>query len=126
LEEFPAPPLLPVARRLGGPGRLFPPGGPLFRRARERYTDNDDNVVTTGTTEPIKPGDAGNAVRTAADARRWRDAGAGFCGSTIREPQSKIGYLGHLVVAALWVSPVLKQVPSATSDHGYGIQKRRA
>jgi glycosidase len=86
------------------------------------YTDNDGHVVTTGSTPPFKPEDAGNAVRTESDARRWREAGATFCGGTLQGLRSKVGYLRRLGVTALWVSPVLKQVPSSNSYHGYGVQ----
>ncbi|GAA3457098.1 alpha-amylase family glycosyl hydrolase [Dactylosporangium matsuzakiense] len=86
------------------------------------YRDSDGTTVMTGTTPPLREADRGNAVRTAADAARWRDAGVGWVGGTLNGLRSKLGYLRRLGVSAIWVSPVLKQVSGAASYHGYAIQ----
>jgi glycosidase len=94
-----------------------------FSDGRETgYRDAAGAVVTTGVTPPFRPEDAGNAIQTAQDAARWRDAGGTFVGGTLRGVQGKLGYLRRLGVTAIWVSPVLKQVQSEGSYHGYGIQ----
>lgn len=94
-----------------------------FSDGRERgYRDNAGNLVTRGTTPPFEPGDAGNATRSADEARQWRDAGARFAGGTLRGLASKIGYLQRMGVSAIWLSPIFKQVASEQSYHGYGIQ----
>ncbi len=86
------------------------------------YVDAGGTIVTTGETPPFRPQDAGNAIETDADARRWRDAGGRWVGGTLRGVQSKLGYLRRLGVTALWISPVLKQVPFRDSYHGYATQ----
>lgn len=94
-----------------------------FSDGRETgYVDADGNTVATGETPPFRPEDAGNAIDTEDDARRWRDAGGTWVGGTLRGVQSKLGYLRRLGVTAVWISPILKQVASRDSYHGYGIQ----
>lgn len=83
---------------------------------------NDGGLVAGGTTRPFRPGDAGNAVGTEEAARAWRDAGARFAGGTLRGLQTKLGYLSRMGVTAIWLSPILKQVASQQTYHGYGIQ----
>jgi glycosidase len=90
--------------------------------AEQGYRDNHGQLVTTGKTPPFRPADAGDAIGTDADAAQWRDAGARFVGGTLRGLTSKIGYLQRLGVTGIWVSPVLRQLHSAESYHGYGIQ----
>jgi glycosidase len=68
------------------------------------------------------PADNGNAIRTAADAKSWREAGTGFVGGNLRGLESKLGYLKRLGVTAIWISPVFKQVKVENTYHGYGIQ----
>jgi glycosidase len=86
------------------------------------FPGNDGGRVTTGTTTRFQAGDAGNAVRTEAEASAWRQAGAGFTGGNLRGLESKLGYLKRMGITAVWLSPVLKQVASQESYHGYGIQ----
>jgi glycosidase len=86
------------------------------------YRDLNGNLFNAGTTPPFKPADALNAVQTAADAARWRDAGGGYVGGNLAGVTSKLGYLKRMGVTALWLSPVLKQVASQQTYHGYGIQ----
>jgi len=94
-----------------------------FSDGREKgYRDLDGNVVDTGATELFRRGDALNAVKTPEDAKRWREAGAGYVGGTLPGITSKLGYLKRLGVTALWLSPVLKQVAFQQTYHGYGIQ----
>jgi glycosidase len=94
-----------------------------FSDGRERdYRDNAGEPVTTGETPLLRPEDRGNAVATEADAARWRAAGAGWCGGTLRGLRSKLGYLKRLGVTAVWISPVLKQVPFEETYHGYATQ----
>ena len=70
------------------------------------------------------PGDNGDAVRSDADAERWRAAGRTWIGGTLAGIRSKLGYLTGLGVTALWISPVLKQAQSLDGDnyHGYATQ----
>ena len=94
-----------------------------FSDGREQgFRGNDGRVVGGGVTPFFQPGDAGNAVQTAADADRWRAAGTGWVGGNLKGLASKIGYLQRLGVTALWISPVFKQVQYQDTYHGYGIQ----
>lgn len=86
------------------------------------YLDADGNPVTSGSTRRFAPADAGNAVSTEADARRWQAAGARWNGGHLRGLRGKLGYLRRLGVTAIWISPVFKQVGFQQSYHGYGIQ----
>jgi len=93
------------------------------------YKDNEGNVVHNGETRmfnftnPINnSSDWENAIKTEAEASRWRNAGSKFVGGNLKGLQSKIGYLKRLGVTALWVSPIFKQVRFQETYHGYGIQ----
>jgi len=86
------------------------------------YLDNNGNMVSNGTTVLFQASDRDNAVRTAADAATWRNAGAGWNGGTIKGLESKLGYLKRLGVTAIWISPVFKQVNFQKTYHGYGPQ----
>lgn len=94
-----------------------------FSNGQERgFRDNHGNVVAAGTTAPFQDGDAGNATPTVEEEAAWRAAGTRFCGGTLRGLEGKVGYLKRLGVSAVWISPVLKQVKSQETYHGYGIQ----
>jgi len=94
-----------------------------FSDGREQsFQGNDGQTITSGNTLPFQPGDAGNAIRTEADAAAWREAGAHWVGGNLKGLASKIGYLKRLGVTALWISPVFRQVPFQDTYHGYGIQ----
>jgi glycosidase len=94
-----------------------------FSDGREQgYRDNDGKPVTGGSTPLFQPGDGGNAVQNEADAARWRDAGGGWTGGTLKGLTSKIGYLQRMGVTAIWVSPIFRQVTYQDTYHGYGIQ----
>jgi glycosidase len=86
------------------------------------YRDNAGNLVQSGTTPLYTPGDHENAIKTEADAKRWREAGAKYVGGTLQGLKSKIGYLKRLGIKALWISPIFKQVRFQETYHGYGIQ----
>jgi glycosidase len=86
------------------------------------YKDNQGNLVQGGTTPLYSPADAENAVKTEADAARWREAGTKYVGGTLKGLQGKIGYLKRLGVTALWISPIFKQLRFQETYHGYGIQ----
>ncbi len=73
-------------------------------------------------TPPFVEADRNNAVSSDADAARWRDAGARWCGGTLKGLASKLGYLKRLGITAIWVSPIFKQVSFQETYHGYGIQ----
>jgi glycosidase len=87
-----------------------------------QYLDNDGAPVTTGTTPPLRREERGNAVATEESAAQWREAGARWCGGTLKGLRTKLGYLGRLGVTAVWISPVLKQVAFEETYHGYGTQ----
>src|SRR6266511_2619112 len=97
-----------------------------FSDGREHgYLANDGTPVATSANAPTPPfveADRNNAVSSDADAARWRDAGARWCGGTLKGLTSKIGYLKRLGITAIWVSPVFRQVAAQQSYHGYGIQ----
>ncbi|MDF2809803.1 MAG: alpha-amylase [Microvirga sp.] len=97
-----------------------------FSDGREHgYRGNDGSEVPQGpgaTTPPFAEADAGNAVLSEADAARWRAAGVGWCGGTLKGLASKIGYLKRLGITAIWISPVFRQVAFQDTYHGYGIQ----
>jgi glycosidase len=86
------------------------------------YRDNDGNLVAGGTTPMFQSADAQNAIQTEADAMKWREAGGGWVGGTLKGLESKIGYLKRMGVTAIWVSPIFKQVAFQPTYHGYGIQ----
>jgi glycosidase len=88
----------------------------------QAYHDNNGNLVVGGATPMFKLGDAQNAIQTAAAAKKWRDAGGGWVGGTLKGLESKIGYLKRMGVNAIWVSPIFKQVSFQPTYHGYGIQ----
>ena len=64
----------------------------------------------------------------AADAEpwrwdRWAESGAQrWQGGTLKGVRSKLDYLAHLGVTAVWLSPVFKQRGHLDTFHGYGIQ----
>jgi glycosidase len=97
-----------------------------FSDGRERdYISNDGTAVdasSVATTQAFADRDRDNAIATDADAADWRDAGAGWCGGTLKGLTSKIGYLKRLGITAIWVSPIFKQVSFQETYHGYGIQ----
>ncbi|KYC42299.1 alpha-amylase [Scytonema hofmannii PCC 7110] len=89
------------------------------------YKDIEGNVVSktpTRTTPMFTQEDSGNAIKTAADANRWREAGIKYAGGKLKGLKSKIGYLKRLGVTAIWISPIFKQVRFQETYHGYGIQ----
>jgi glycosidase len=86
------------------------------------FRDLSGQVVTTGTTRLFQPADALNAVKTPADAERWRNAGNGYVGGTLNGVTSKLGYLKRMGITAIWLSPIFKQVSFQNTYHGYGIQ----
>lgn len=85
------------------------------------YKDIHGNPVS-GSTPLYRNEDKGNAVKTEADARLWREAGRKWAGGDLKGLTSKIGYLKRLGVTAVWVSPIFKQVSFKETYHGYGIQ----
>lgn len=89
------------------------------------YRDNAGAVVAASAEAPTPPfaeGDRDNAVATAEAAAQWRQAGAHWCGGTLKGLESKIGYLKRLGITAIWVSPIFKQIAFQDTYHGYGIQ----
>ncbi|GAB7051744.1 alpha-amylase family glycosyl hydrolase [Catenuloplanes indicus] len=94
-----------------------------FSDGRERdWRDNDGVSVAFGETPRLRPENHGNALGTEAERAAWRDAGERFTGGTLRGLRGKLGYLRRLGITAVWVSPILKQVPGVESYHGYGTQ----
>ncbi|HSJ52098.1 MAG TPA: alpha-amylase family glycosyl hydrolase [Anaerolineae bacterium] len=94
-----------------------------FSDGREMgYRDNDGQVVAGGATPPFQPADANSAIQTEEDARRWREAGVGWVGGTLKGLRTKLGYLQRLGVTAIWISPIFKQVAFQETYHGYGVQ----
>ena len=75
-----------------------------------------------GTTPLLSAADHDSVLGSAAGSNAWRAAAATWAGGTLAGVTSKIGYLKRLGVSALWISPVLRQVPGIDSYHGYGIQ----
>ncbi len=54
---------------------------------------------------------------------RWAESGASrWQGGTLAGVTSKLDYLQHLGVTALWLSPVFKQRGHRDDYHGYGVQ----
>lgn len=94
-----------------------------FSDGRETgFRDLNGTIVTSGATPLFRLADALNAVRTSADATRWRDAGGGYVGGTLAGITGKLGYLKRMGITTLWLSPVFKQVAFQATYHGYGIQ----
>lgn len=86
------------------------------------YADNDGIPVTSGSTPIYEPSRKGSAVKTAAAAAAWRQAGATWTGGTLKGLTSKLGYLKRLGMTAIWISPLFKQVKWGDTYHGYGVQ----
>lgn len=95
-----------------------------FSDGKERgYQDIVGNAVTSGTTPLFNRNkDFENAIQTATDAQKWRDAGGVWVGGTLQGLTSKLGYLRRMGVTALWVGPIFKQVAFQATYHGYGVQ----
>ena len=95
-----------------------------FSDGKERdYQDIAGNAVTSGTTPLFNRNkDFENAIQTATDAQKWRDAGGVWVGGTLQGLTSKLGYLRRMGVTALWVGPIFKQVAFQATYHGYGVQ----
>src|SRR5689334_13212192 len=92
-----------------------------FSDGQERdYRDPAGDVVPAGATPPLEPDDRSNAIGSDDDAAAWRAAGAGWVGGTLGGLRTKLGYLRRLGVTAVWISPILRQVPDAGTYHGYG------
>jgi len=102
----------------------------LYFLMLDRFSDNNEKgckdvagkTISGGTTPLFKTSDNQNAIRTEADAAKWRDAGGRYVGGTIKGLSSKLGYLKRLGVSAIWISPIFKQVAFQETYHGYGIQ----
>ncbi|KAE9987764.1 hypothetical protein EG328_001578 [Venturia inaequalis] len=84
------------------------------------YVDNSGNKVSKGKTSPYQLSDEGNALLP--DPQPWLDAGARFCGGTLKGVTTKLGYLKRMGVTALWIGPIFKQVATLETYHGYGVQ----
>ncbi len=95
-----------------------------FSDGKERdYQDIVGNAVTSGTTPLFNRNkDFENAIQTATEAQKWRDAGGVWVGGTLQGLTSKLGYLRRMGVTALWVGPIFKQVAFQATYHGYGVQ----
>jgi len=95
-----------------------------FSDGKERgYQDIVGNAVTSGTTPLFNRNkDFENAIQTATDAQKWRDAAGVWVGGTLQGLTSKLGYLRRMGVTALWVGPIFKQVAFQATYHGYGVQ----
>ena len=86
------------------------------------YRDNQNQLVSNGSTLPFSEADRGNATATEADRAHWESAGGKFVGGNLKGLESKMGYLSRLGITAIWISPIFKQAPFLESYHGYGIQ----
>ncbi len=95
-----------------------------FSDGKERggYRNIHGEPVLDGTTPLFAAADDGNAVKSAGEAARWREAGTRFVGGNLRGLELKLGYLKRLGVTSIWVSPIFKQVAKDETYHGYGIQ----
>ncbi|MBU2664985.1 hypothetical protein KOI35_15890 [Actinoplanes bogorensis] len=87
----------------------------LYFLMLDRFSDGVDRP-------PLRAEDHGNAVRTPADEQHWRDAGTRWLGGTLAGLRGRLGYLKRLGITAVWISPVLRQVPGTDSYHGYATQ----
>lgn len=102
----------------------------LYFALPDRFSDNSEfgyrdvpgNIVHTGTTAPFRDEDANSAWDTEEGKHQWILAGRDFCGGTLQGIATKLGYLKRLGVSALWIAPVLQQVASLDTYHGYSIQ----
>jgi glycosidase len=54
--------------------------------------------------------------------KAWADSGRRWQGGTIAGIRSKLDYLRHLGITAIWIGPVFKQRVRLDTYHGYGIQ----
>ena len=81
------------------------------------YRDNSGVVFGGIGTPPFTLEQAGNISR-----EKWVANSQGWKGGNIRGLTAKLGYLQHMGITALWVSPIFQQVAFAETYHGYGIQ----
>ncbi len=64
--------------------------------------DNEGNIVASGVTPMFKDENRGNATKTAEERSRWFEARGKFASGTLKRLASKMGYLKHLSVTAIW------------------------
>jgi glycosidase len=83
------------------------------------FFDNNGDKVSNGKAAPYQSSDRGNALE---GTQSWLDAKAKFCGGTLKGVISKVGYLRHVGITALWIGPIFKQVAALETYHGYGVQ----
>jgi hypothetical protein len=68
------------------------------------YLDVNGKAVQTGTTRRFdRKADFENAIQTAADAQRWRDAGGVWVGGNLKGVTSKLGYLRRMGVTDRYI-----------------------
>ena len=88
----------------------------------DRFSDGQEH-----TRPMLDPGNRATARRM-PDGSPWRweswaKSGADrWQGGTLRGVQSKLGYLTHLGITTLWLSPVFRQRGHLDTYHGYGVQ----
>lgn len=63
-----------------------------------------------------------NALNNAETKNKWETQGECWNGGNLQGLIDRLDYLQEMGITAIWISPVLKQAPFASTYHGYGIQ----
>ncbi|MFN0030485.1 MAG: alpha-amylase family glycosyl hydrolase [Acidimicrobiales bacterium] len=97
----------------------------LYFLMLDRFSDGNEHgyIANNGTQALGTTPKLVDADRHSSAIDTWSKAGGEFVGGTLKGLTSKMGYLEHLGVTAVWVSPVFRQPAwDKGSYHGYGIQ----
>ncbi|SDM18034.1 alpha-amylase family glycosyl hydrolase [Halarsenatibacter silvermanii] len=82
----------------------------------DRFADGSERPLY----DPEK--DYENILGDEESRQRWENAGDTWNGGNLSGLIERLDYLKDLGITAIWISPVLKQAPFASTYHGYGIQ----
>lgn len=82
----------------------------------DRFSDGKEAILY----DPTK--DYENALKDEHNRIQWEQSGDSWVGGNLSGVISKLDYLQHLGITALWISPIFKQVSYQETYHGYGIQ----
>ncbi len=63
-----------------------------------------------------------NALKNDRTKKIWENQGDDWNGGNLQGLIDRLDYLHDMGITAIWISPVLKQAPFASTYHGYGIQ----
>lgn len=82
----------------------------------DRFADGKDRALY----DPEK--DFENVLENQEALKKWKNQAENWNGGNLQGLINRLDYLQDMGVTAIWISPVLKQAPFASTYHGYGIQ----